>query len=791
MVRRNNNYNGYRTGQASLAASNQREQQKQEKFNKFLNKNNKLEKDKISEELSEEKVESEEIKLSDDKKETIEVESSNINEKITEITNENLDANYKTKAENYNAQKEEADKYYADKVEEADKYYADKVKEGNEYYDNIDSLIKETCDDERKKVREEIKEQITKAKAEAQEIISNAKIDIDLDKRQLETQKKEIDQKARELNEKQKTYNEDFAKLESDKITYRIEILEDVKKEIQDLKDENEKLSKQLKRIEKELTASKEDAKFYQDATSTLNLALGEKREFELEIERLKDLNKRLEEVAQKKETKIIELETERVRYMGNDATDLISKNKSLEKELEELRDFKAQQPSPTHIEELEEKANERDNFENLYRNEKTTRKILEEENRELREIKEEIESKRKFIKILECQKDELQRELDRTLSMYQNRNETIFANLSKIDEEHEQKQYPSIIKTQNITLEKLCNDFRGYLAHRKDEKQFYYDIETIRTFIAGFASSKLAILEGLSGTGKSSLPRNFTDFMGSELAEIQVQSSWRDKNDLLGFYNDFQKKYKETDFLQALYKAAKDKNNIYCILLDEMNLSRVEYYFADLLSILQKPRNEWDLTLIADYASIPGVAPELIKEGKLRVSENVWFVGTANNDDSTCTISDKVYDRSVVINFSEKGKKDNMTSYAPPYKMNYTDFNTLLDNAKNFKKIEDEVRFEEMIAYLDTEIKNRFELTFGNRIEEQLRLFVPVYVACGGTVDEAVDAIFSRKILRKLDNEYDEEIKKQLKEFSDDIENKGYAMFMTFNRIEKMVKKI
>lgn len=179
-----------------------------------------------------------------------------------------------------------------------------------------------------------------------------------------------------------------------------------------------------------------------------------------------------------------------------------------------------------------------------------------------------------------------------------------------------------------------------------KDNKNpLYYDERTIRTFIAGFASSRLMILEGLSGTGKSSLPRAFADFMGSHTIEVPVQSSWKDRNDLLGFYNDFKKQYKETEFLKALYTATSDPNNIYVIVLDEMNLSRIEYYFADLLSVLEKPDVEdWKIELISDYASITqnqDAWPRLISEGKLQISDNTWFVGTANKDDSTFIITD------------------------------------------------------------------------------------------------------------------------------------------------------
>ena len=108
------------------------------------------------------------------------------------------------------------------------------------------------------------------------------------------------------------------------------------------------------------------------------------------------------------------------------------------------------------------------------------------------------------------------------------------------------------------------------------------------------------------------------------------------------------------------------------------MNLSRIEYYFADLLSVLEKPNVEdWKIELISDYASIAqnnkDVWPKLIHEGKIQIGDNTWFVGTANKDDSTFIITDKVYDRSVVLNFDKKGEKQKI-DHSLPIKMNNTE---------------------------------------------------------------------------------------------------------------------
>ena len=89
-------------------------------------------------------------------------------------------------------------------------------------------------------------------------------------------------------------------------------------------------------------------------------------------------------------------------------------------------------------------------------------------------------------------------------------------------------------------------------------------------------------------------------------------------------------------------------------ILLDEMNIARVEYYFAEMLSILEMPNSdEWKLDLVPNVWSTD---PEHLDHGMLRIPQNIWYIGTANNDDSTFAISDKVYDRAQPINLDSEG---------------------------------------------------------------------------------------------------------------------------------------
>ena len=158
--------------------------------------------------------------------------------------------------------------------------------------------------------------------------------------------------------------------------------------------------------------------------------------------------------------------------------------------------------------------------------------------------------------------------------------------------------------------------------------------------------------LFGASGTGKTSLPYAFGKFVEKDSTVVSVQPSWRERTELYGYFNEFTKRFNETEVLKKMYEAT-FKEDIFITVLDEMNIARVEYYFAELLSILEMPsRDEWVVDLVpSGWAN----DPKHLDKGRFRLPQNMWFIGTANTDDSTYTITDKVYDRAIVIDFREK----------------------------------------------------------------------------------------------------------------------------------------
>jgi len=316
------------------------------------------------------------------------------------------------------------------------------------------------------------------------------------------------------------------------------------------------------------------------------------------------------------------------------------------------------------------------------------------------------------------------------------------FQRLALVDEKYtffEQPVYDSA-----NSLADLCEDLRNFACANNG---LYYDIKTIRLMLAGFAATKLIVLQGISGTGKTSLPYVMGKFFKNDATIASVQPSWRDRNELFGYFNEFTKKFNETEVLRRIYESSyKDDLNI--IILDEMNIARVEYYFAEMLSILEMPNpEEWKIELVP---SVMEGDPQKLENGNLKIPQNVWYVGTINNDDSTFSVSDKVYDRAFVINLDTKG----VPFEAPATnakRVSYSDLEELFEKAIIEMPVSTDIL--EKIAKLDSYVIDKFRVAFGNRILKQLKNFVPVYVACGGNETEGVDYMLATKVFRKFES--------------------------------------
>ncbi|MDR0751724.1 MAG: hypothetical protein LBF12_03935 [Christensenellaceae bacterium] len=344
---------------------------------------------------------------------------------------------------------------------------------------------------------------------------------------------------------------------------------------------------------------------------------------------------------------------------------------------------------------------------------------------------------------------DILEGEAGEDTSTAKKEGESRFYKLTEVDLIYSVEDYKPREYNNDITLEEICDRFRNYAANNPDRpwRKLYYEPKIIRLFFASLATTRLIILQGISGTGKTSLPECIGHFLFNPTTIASVQPSWRDRTEIFGYFNEFTKRFNETEVLRSMYDATYSES-VYLTVLDEMNIARVEYYFAEMLSILEMPsREQWVVDLVP--SGWPS-DPEHVKKGRFRLPENMWFVGTANNDDSTFAISDKVYDRGMPININSKA-----TPFDAPLtegiNLSYKHLEELFATAQRDHKVSDEnlQKFEDMDNY----VIEHFRLAFGNRIVKQLREFVPVYVACGGSEIDGLDYVLCNKILRKFES--------------------------------------
>lgn len=181
----------------------------------------------------------------------------------------------------------------------------------------------------------------------------------------------------------------------------------------------------------------------------------------------------------------------------------------------------------------------------------------------------------------------------------------------------------------------------------------FFYSSRVINAFHTSLkvqSVNPLSVLAGLSGTGKTQLALQYAKYFGFYCEHVAVQPRWDSKDDLLGFYNFLEKSYQPTALVKALYYFHQHSNEKKCpmlmVVLDEMNLARVEYYFSEFLSKLELREKQKEKSEIFIGSQL--------NPRSFFVGSNVVIVGTMNDDESTYSLSDKVLDRANVLHFGK-----------------------------------------------------------------------------------------------------------------------------------------
>jgi predicted nuclease with TOPRIM domain len=232
------------------------------------------------------------------------------------------------------------------------------------------------------------------------------------------------------------------------------------------------------------------------------------------------------------------------------------------------------------------------------------------------------------------------------------------------------------------------------------------YDRRVINAFHTSLKvadMSPLVVLAGISGTGKSELPRRYAEGMGMHFLSLPVQPRWDSPQDMFGFYNYLENRYRATELARALVQMDRFfddehrgwnypedwaehnlRDRMLLVLLDEMNLARVEYYFSEFLSRLETRRGIDPAAAgerrKAEISLEVGLQSLSRDDGHIHISQqptlplfvdtNVLFVGTMNEDESTQTLSDKVVDRANVLRFGRPARLQahaNGASVSPP----------------------------------------------------------------------------------------------------------------------------
>ena len=301
-------------------------------------------------------------------------------------------------------------------------------------------------------------------------------------------------------------------------------------------------------------------------------------------------------------------------------------------------------------------------------------------------------------------------------------------------------------------SLSEFTKELQSRIACAEKGVTLYYDINDLRKFVAGLAMSQLHVFEGISGTGKTSLVKAFAKAVGGHVTTVPVQAGWRDRDDLLGHYNAFEKRYYEKECLQGLYRAHTPsfEKRFNIILLDEMNLSRPEQYFAEFLSAIEMREGERNIVLMDSSVAQP--PKYFVEQRKIPLASNTWFMGTANHDETTFEFADKTHDRSFMMELKrqhkpaewkpEKVRKDTIDIqsvrdlFEQAVSKYHNDVNKLLAKLKEseFTKV----------------LENDFGIGWGNRFETQALRFISVYIACGGEALAALEHLLVTRVLRK-----------------------------------------
>ncbi len=456
----------------------------------------------------------------------------------------------------------------------------------------------------------------------------------------------------------------------------------DYKKKLESIKERSDRLESNLKtQFDAQLEKWEQNFKGYEQQLTDI---LNEREQLDLDQQRLNAQKQALEKLMKQREEGIRKEnrnEIERLKKEKNDlhaqldekadeTNALRQKNRELNKKIDWQKDYDreklerdnrdleqckedllaANKDLRNRIQELENEKNKLDP-----RDERI--KELEKEKGELEEIraqKKNAEEKYKRLEVklvsLETDRNMLKERFENLKNMYAGVEN--FEKRQKNIKEQIVKTNPKVLGTPSNEVEELA--FLERIEKGMQEFNVFYPKRLLYMFHTALKSaslSPLSVLSGVSGTGKSELPKLYTHFGGLNFLSIAVQLTWDSPESLMGYFNAIENKFDATEFLRFFIQTTLSNNEepyglkeaMNIVLLDEMNLAHIELYFAEFLSKLEVKRSKETNISIKLGTGLTWESP---------LGDNLLFVGTMNEDESTKMLSDKVLDRAFCLNF-------------------------------------------------------------------------------------------------------------------------------------------